>query len=393
MPANSEIQKCSIYLDHAATTPVDPVVLEAMKPYFTEQFYNPSSFYTPARACARAVDDARSTIAECFNVLSSDEIIFTGSGSESDNMAIYGIPMANSDKGRHIITIPIEHHAVLHAVERMKLHGFDHTIVPVDKDGIIDLEELKKAIRDDTVLITVMFANNEIGTIQPIKEIGEIARERGIFFHTDAVQAAGTLPIDLQELNVDALTISAHKFYGPKGVGALYLRKNVKMLSLIQGGAQENRRRAGTHNTPAIVGLAKSLKLACTNMQENNKKIGFLRDKLVKGILDNLDDVSYNGHSEKRLPNNANFCFKFVESESILLHFDMLGICASSGSACSTGSEAPSHVLAAIGITPDIARSSIRLTLGKNTTEEQVDFVTEKIIETVKKLRAMSPLL
>jgi cysteine desulfurase len=282
---------------------------------------------------------------------------------------------------------------VLHAVERMKVHGFDYTIVPVDTKGIIDMDALKKAIRDDTVLISVMYANNEIGTIQPVSEIGEIARQRGIFFHTDAVQAAGTLPIDVQDMNIDALTVSAHKFYGPKGAGALYLRKGVKMLPLIQGGAQERKRRAGTHNTPGIVGLAKALELACANVSKNNEKIRNLRNRLVKGILDNLDDVIYNGHPEKRLPSNANFCFKFIESESILLHFDMMGICASSGSACSTGSEEPSHVLAAIGITPDVARSSIRFTLGKHTTEEQVDFVMEQVIQVVKKLRAMSPLL
>ncbi|MCE1248595.1 MAG: cysteine desulfurase NifS [Firmicutes bacterium] len=381
------------YLDHAATTYVDPIVVKAMDPYFTDKFYNPSSLYTPARELASMVSDARKTVAKWINARNDTEIIFTGSGSEGDNTAIFGIAFANRHKGRHIITSPIEHPAVLETVEGMERFGFEHTIVPVDKSGILDLDELRKAIRPDTVLITVMFANNEIGSIQPVAEIGRIAREKGIFFHTDAVQAAGSLPIDVQEMNIDSLTIAAHKFYGPKGVGALYIRDGVPFERFMLGGHQERGRRAGTHNNAGIAGLAAALDLACSKMEENNKKIIYLREKLVKGIMENIPDVIYNGHPEKRLPNNTNFCFKFIESEAILLHLDMLGICASSGSACSSGSEDPSHVLAAIGLTPDIARGSIRMTLGRENTEEEIDFVIERMKKVIENLRMMSPLV
>ena len=381
-----------IYMDHAATTYTDPEVLEAMKPYFTEKFFNPSSLYSPARGCAAVVSEARKTVAKWLNAQDYREIIFTGGGSESDNLAIYGIAMANRDRGRHVITIPIEHHAVLHTVEGMGLHGFEHTLVPVDRFGVIDLDALEKAIREDTVLISVMMANNEVGTIQPIAEIGKIARKHGIFFHTDAVQAAGSLAIDVQKMNVDALSMSAHKFYGPKGVGALYLRKGIKVEPHLKGGAQEGNLRAGTLNVPGIVGLAKALDLAYSNMEETNRRITALRDKLVEEVTKRIPDVIYNGHPTRRLPNNTNFSFRFVESEAILLHLDMMGICVSSGSACSAGSDNPSHVLEAMGIKAQDARGSVRLTLGKGTTESEVEFVSQTLEKVLANLRKMSPL-
>jgi cysteine desulfurase len=382
-----------IYLDHAATTPLDPGVLEVMKPFFTDKFYNPSSIYSAARECAGHVSWARDTVARHLNAADPKEIIFTGGGSESDNLAVYGIPMANRDRGRHIITSPIEHHAILHAVEGMEAHGFTYSLAPVDRHGMVDVEALKNLIREDTVLISIMFANNEVGTVQPIEEIGAIARQRGIFFHTDAVQAAGSLPVDVQKMNIDALSMSAHKFYGPKGVGALYLRKGVKADSLIKGGGQEGGLRAGTHNTPGIVGLAAALDMACSGMKENNARIFAQRERLVKGILDRISDVGYNGHPEKRLPNNANFTFRFVESEAVLLHLNMLGIYVSSGSACSAGSDAPSHVLEAMGIPPEDARGSVRITLGKATTESEIDYVVESLVKVIGNLRLMSPLV
>ncbi len=381
-----------IYLDHAATTYTDPEVLEAMLPYFTDKFYNPSSFYSPARECSAAIDEAREKMAKILGADDPDEIIFTGGGSESDNLAIYGICMANADRGKHIISIPIEHHAVLHPLEEMKRLGFEYTLVPVDEYGMVRVEDVERAIRDDTVLITIMYANNEVGTIQPIEEIGRLAKERGIFFHTDAVQACGALPIDVKKLNVDALSISAHKFYGPKGVGALYLRKGVKIRAHISGGGQEKGRRAGTHNTPGIVGLAKALEIAYKNLEENNERISHLRNKLVKRITEEIPDVLFNGHPTHRLPNNASFCFKYIDSEAILLHLNLEGICVSSGSACSTGSDAPSHVLSAMGIPPEVARGSIRMTLGKGTTEEEIDRTIEVTKNVVEKLRAMSPI-
>ncbi len=381
-----------IYMDHAATTYLDPEVRDAMEPYFTERFFNPSSLYSPARQCASAITDARKTVARWINARDHREIIFTGGGSESDNLAIYGIAMAHRDRGRHIITIPIEHHAVLHTVEGMKLHGFDYTLVPVDKYGMVNMEALMKALRDDTILISIMTANNEMGTIQPVAEIGQIARERGIFFHTDAVQAMGAIPIDVQAMNIDALSMSAHKFYGPKGVGALYLRDGIKIEPHIRGGGQEKKIRAGTHNVPGIVGLAKALDMACENMEETSRRIGTLRQKLVDEITGRIPDVVYNGHPAKRLPNNANFTFRFVESEAVLLHLDMMGICASSGSACSAGSENPSHVLEAMGVSAQDARGSLRLTLGKGTTEKEVEFVSQALEKILGNLRKMSPL-
>lgn len=387
------MEKKIIYLDHAATTYTDPEVLAAMKPYFTDKYFNPSSSYSPARDCAKAVFESRKTVAEILNAEEPEEIIFTSGGTESDNLAIFGIAVANQDRGRHIITSAVEHHAVLHAVEAMEKLGFDYTIVPVDKFGMIDLDQLEKSIRDDTVLISVMYANNEVGTVQPIEKIGEMARERGIYFHADAVQAVGSLPLDVKKLNVDALSISGHKFYGPKGVGALYLKKGVKIEPHMKGGSQEFGKRSGTHNTPGIVGLAHAMKIAVARSQEHNAKITMLRDKLLKSVLDNIPDTLYNGHPEKRLPNNLNFCFKYVDSEAILIHLDMLGICASAGSACAAGSEDPSHVLKAMGIPPEVARGSVRFTLGKDTTEDEIDFVSRHLIEILEKIRKMSPMV
>lgn len=389
------MEKNIIYLDHAATTYTDPEVFEAMKPYFMDKFYNPSSLYTPARDVANAVGEARRTVARWIGAEKETEIIFTGSGSEGDNMLITGIALAAREqgKGNHIITTPIEHEAVLQTLEGLEKFGFEHTLVPVDKFGMLEMDKLKEAVRDDTVLITIMFANNEVGTIQPIAEIGKFAREKGICFHTDAVQAVGSVPINVREMNIDALTMAAHKFYGPKGVGAVYLREEVPYRSFIRGGSQEAGRRAGTHNNPGIVGLAKALDLACSNMEEVSGRITGLRQKLVKGIQENIPDVIFNGHPTKRLPNNANFAFRFIESEAILLRLDLLGICASSGSACSAGSDAPSHVLEAMGLTPDIARGSLRMTLGKGTTDEQIDFVLESLVKIISDLRAMSPLV
>jgi len=386
------MDKKIIYLDHAATTYTDPEVLKAIEPYFTEKFYNPSSLYTPARAVANAIKSSRETIARWIGAKYDREIIFTASGSEGDNAAIFGIAFACRDRGRHIITSAVEHPAVLKTVIGMERFGFDYTILPVDKFGMVNTEDVREAIRDDTVLITIMLANNEVGTIQPIKKIGEIARERGIYFHTDAVQAVGSVPINVQEMNVDALTMAAHKLYGPKGVGALYLREGVPFDRFIKGGHQENGKRAGTHNNPGIVGLAKAVDLACTNMEENNRRIIKLRDKLINNIMEKIPHVILNGHPTKRLPNNTNFCFKYIDSEAILLQLDMLGVCASSGSACSSGDEEPSPVLKAMGVPPEIARGSLRLTLGKGTTDEEIDFVSEKLVGIVEKLREMSPL-
>lgn len=387
------MDKKIIYLDHAATTYTDPEVFRAIEPYFTDKFYNPSSLYSPARDVAHAIISARITIAKWIGANIDREIIFTASGSEGDNAVIFGIAYANRDKGRHIITSAVEHPAVLEAVAGMERFGFEYTILPVDKFGMVDPETVKDAIRDDTVLITIMLANNEVGTIQPIKEIGKIARERGVYFHTDAVQAVGSVPIDVQEMNVSALTMAAHKLYGPKGVGAIYLRDGIPFDSFIKGGHQESGKRAGTHNNPGIVGLAKAVELAYSKIEENNERIIRLREKLIKNVLENIPDVILNGHPTKRLPNNTNFCFKYIDSEAILLHLDMLGVCASSGSACSSGMEDSSLVLKAMGIPPEIARGSLRMTLGKDTTDEEIDFVVEKLIDIVGKLREMSPLV
>lgn len=380
-----------VYMDHAATTYVKKEVLEAMLPYFTENFGNPSSVYTFARKSKRAIEDAREKVAKALNAL-PDEIFFTGGGSEADNWAIKGVAFANKDRGNHIITTKIEHHAVLHACEYLEKHGFEVTYLDVDEYGMVDLDELKKAITDKTILITIMFANNEIGTIEPIAEIGKIAREKGIIFHTDAVQAIGNVKIDVKEMNIDLLSLAAHKFYGPKGVGALYIRKGIKIDNLIHGGGQERRRRAGTENLPGIVGLGKAIELATQDIDGHNEKIKKLRDRLLNGIMKNIPYTKLNGHPEKRLPGNINVSFRFIEGESLLLLLDQLGICASTGSACSSGSLDPSHVLLAIGLPHEIAHGSLRLSLGDLNTEEDVDYVLSVLPNIVQRLREMSPL-
>lgn len=380
-----------IYMDNAATTPIKREVLEAMMPYFTDKYGNPSSIYSIGGQSRNAIERAREKVSKVFNA-KPQEIFFTSCGSESDNWAIKGIAYANRKRGNHIITSKIEHHAVLHTCQYLEKQGFKVTYLDVDEYGFINLDQLKESIRDDTILISIMFANNEIGTIQPIAEIGKIAKEKGIYFHTDAVQAIGNIKIDVNELNIDLLSLSAHKFYGPKGIGALYIRQGVKIDPLISGGAQERNRRAGTENVPYIVGLGKAIELAYKNIDEHNEKLTKLRKRLIKGIFDNIDYVRLNGDEEKRLPGNANFCFRFIEGESILLSLDMEGIAGSSGSACTSGSLDPSHVLLAIGLPHEIAHGSLRLTLGDFNTEEDVDYVVEKLTEIVARLRAMSPL-
>ncbi|HCS73888.1 MAG TPA: cysteine desulfurase NifS [Clostridiales bacterium] len=380
-----------IYLDHAATTYTKPEVLEEMLPYFTEMYGNPSSVHSFGRETRKALDLARDRVARAINADSND-IYFTGSGTESDNWAIKGVALANREKGNHIITSSIEHHAVMHTCGKLEREGFAVTYLPVDKYGLVDPELVREAITDKTILISIMTANNEIGTIQPIKEIGIIAQGRNIIFHTDAVQAIGSIPVDVNEMNVDLLSISAHKFYGPKGVGALYMRKGVKAQQMIHGGAQEKNRRAGTENLPAIVGLGKAIELAVTDMPARNTRIQSLRDRLIEGIMSNVDNTLLNGHPTRRLPGNVNFSFEFIEGESLLLSLDIKGIAGSSGSACTSGSLDPSHVLLAIGLPHETAHGSLRLTLGDQNTEEEVDYVLEVLPQVVQRLREMSPL-
>lgn len=380
-----------VYMDNAATTPVKKEVLEAMIPYFVEFYGNPSSIYEIGRKSRAAIDEAREKIAKIIGA-DSKEIYFTSSGTEADNWAIKGVALANKEKGNHIITSKIEHHAVLHACEYLEKHGFEVTYLDVDEYGLVDLQQLKNSINENTILITIMLANNEIGTIQPIKEIGQIAKETGIYFHTDAVQAMGNIKIDVEDLGVDLLSMSAHKFYGPKGVGALYIRKGVKLHPFIHGGAQEKNRRAGTENVAGIVGLSKALELAYEKIDDHNEKLSKLRNKLIKEITEKIDHVRLNGHPEKRLPGNVNLAFEFIEGESLLLSLDMVGIAASSGSACTSGSLDPSHVLLAIGLPHEIAHGSLRLTLGDFNTEEEVDYVVESLVKIVERLRQMSPL-
>jgi cysteine desulfurase len=380
-----------IYLDHAATTPVDPAVVEAMLPYFTENFGNPSSVYTEGRLVKKALEAARLQVATAINA-DPREIYFTGSGSEADNWAIKGIAMKNQAKGKHIITSAIEHHAVLHTCEYLEKQGFEVTYLPVDEYGLVSLEDLKKAIRKDTILVSIMFANNEIGTIEPIKEIGEIVKEKGIIFHTDAVQALGNIPVDVKDLNVDLLSISGHKIYGPKGIGALYIRKGVPIDNLIHGGAQERKKRAGTENTAEIIAFGKAAELATQHLEENAEHMKRLKSRLIKGVMDNIPQVRLNGHPINRLPGNVNFCFDYIEGESILLSLDIIGIAGSSGSACTSGSLDPSHVLLAIGLPAGVAHGSLRLTIGKHTTEEDIDYVVENLIQIIERLRKMSPI-
>lgn len=381
-----------IYLDNAATTKTRPEVVEAMLPYFNELYGNPSSIYEFAMQNKKAIDDSRSIIAKAIGA-ETNEIYFTGGGTEADNWALIATAEAFEQKGKHIITSKIEHHAVLHTCEYLqKKRGFEVTYLDVDEFGLVKLDQLEKAIRPDTILISIMFANNEIGTIQPIKEIGEIAKKHNIAFHTDAVQAFGQLDIDVKELGIDMLSASAHKVNGPKGIGFLYIRKGLRIGSFIHGGAQERGRRAGTENVPYIVGFGKAVEMAMAGMKERTSKEIELRDYLIKRVLVEVPYTRLNGHRTRRLPNNANFSFQFIEGESLLIMLDMNNICASSGSACTSGSLDPSHVLLAIGLPHEIAHGSLRLTLNEEITFEEIDYTVEKIKEIVNKLRQMSPL-
>lgn len=380
-----------IYLDNAATTKVDHEVLEAMLPYFEEVYGNASSIYRFAGQAKKAVDDAREVVADYLGA-KPKEIYFTAGGSESDNWALKATAYAKKDKGRHIITSKIEHHAILHTCEYLEKQGFEVTYLDVDENGVVKLDELKKAIREDTILISIMFANNEIGTIEPIKEIGKIAHEKGIIFHTDAVQAYGHVPINVDELGIDILSASGHKINGPKGVGIMYLRDTVKIGSFIHGGAQERGRRAGTHNTPGIVGFAKATEVAVKKLEKRHEYESALRDYLIERIENEVPYAKLNGHRTDRLSNNVNFSFRFIEGESLLIMLDQKGICASSGSACTSGSLDPSHVLLAIGLPHEIAHGSLRLTLSDETTKEEIDYVVEQIKFVVDRLRSMSPL-
>lgn len=383
--------KKTIYLDNAATTRTAPAVVDAMLPYFNEYYGNPSSVYDLATPSKRVIAHARETIAGAIGA-KTNEIYFTGGGTEADNWAIIASAEAYQAKGKHIITSKIEHHAVLHTCEYLESRGYEVTYVDVDEFGIIKLEELKKAIRPTTILITVMFANNEIGTIQPIKEIGAIAKERGILFHTDAVQAFGHLPINVDEYNIDMLSASAHKLNGPKGVGMLYIRTGIKTRSFMHGGAQERKRRGGTENVPGIVGFGKAAELALQKLAAGDDRERQLRDYLMERVMKEVPYVRINGHRTKRLSNNVNFAFQFIEGESLLIMLDMEGICGSSGSACTSGSLDPSHVLLAIGLPHEIAHGSLRLTLSEENTKEELDYVVAKIKVIVQKLRNMSPL-
>ncbi len=380
-----------IYLDNAATTKTAPEVVDAMLPYFTEKFGNPSSVYSFASGNKEVISGQRDIIAGVLGA-KSNEIYFTAGGSESDNWALKAAAEAYADKGNHIITTKIEHHAILHTAEYLEKRGFEVTYLNVDEDGKISLDELKSAIRPTTILISVMFANNEIGTIQPVREIGEIACEHGILFHTDAVQAFGQVPIDVDECHIDMLSASGHKLNGPKGIGFLYIRKGVKIRSFVHGGAQERKRRAGTENVPGIVGLGAAVKRAASTMEERMEKESRLRDYLIGRVTQEIPYCRLNGHKTDRLPNNANFSFRFVEGESLLIMLDGKGICASSGSACTSGSLDPSHVLLAIGLPHEIAHGSLRLTLGGETTKEEIDYVVDSLKEIVGTLRNMSPL-
>ena len=385
------MEKKIIYLDHAATTATRPEVVDAMLPYFTENFWNPSSVYTPALNNRKVVDESRETIARSLGT-TPENIYFTAGGSESDNWALKCTAEAYANKGKHIITSKIEHHAILHTCEYLEKKGFEITYIDVDENGILKLDDLKAAIRPDTILISVMFANNEIGTIQPIKEIGEIAKEHGILFHTDAVQAYGHVPINVDDLHIDMMSASGHKINGPKGIGFLYIRTGVKIRSFIHGGAQERKRRAGTENVPGIVGFGKAAEIAAANMEERIKYESELRDYLMDRVIAEIPYARINGSRENRLPNNANFSFQFIEGESMLIMLDDKGICGSSGSACTSGSLDPSHVLLAIGLPHEIAHGSLRLTLSEETTKEDIDYTVESLKAIVSRLRSMSPL-
>ncbi len=381
-----------IYLDHAATTPTHPEVVEAMLPYFTDGFGNPSSIYSYGQEAKGAIEQARTRVAELIGAR-TEEIIFTSGGTEADNFALKGVAHANEHKGNHIITTSIEHHAVMEAGKSLEKRGLRMTYLPVDEYGLVNPDDVKRAITEKTILISVMHANNEVGTIEPVAEVGEIAHEAGIYFHTDAVQAVGHIPVNVDKLNVDLLSISGHKFYGPKGVGALYVRKGTKLVSFMHGGGQERRRRAGTENVPAIVGLGKAAALAAQEVGKEAERLARLRDKLIKGLMERIDHIRLNGHPTKRLPNNVNVSVDFVEGESMLLNLDLEGICASTGSACSSASLEPSHVLLALGLSPEQAHGSLRFTAGRENTEADVERVLDVLPGIVAKLRAMSPLL
>ncbi len=380
-----------IYLDNAATTQVYSEVLHVMEPYFTEYYGNPAAVYTFASEASKAVDTARQTIADALNAEKQD-IYFTGGGSESDNWALKAAVEAYASKGKHIITTKIEHHAILHTCEYLEKQGCEVTYLDVDENGLVKLDELEAAIRPDTILISVMMANNEIGTIEPVKEIGEIAKKHGVLFHTDAVQAFGHVPIDVKEMNIDMLSASGHKVNGPKGIGFMYIRKGIKLRSFIHGGAQERSRRAGTHNVPGIVGFGKATELAVADMEKRMAYETELRDYLIKRVMEEIPYTKLNGDPVKRLPNNANFCFRFIEGESMLILLSQNGICASSGSACTSGSLDPSHVLLAIGCPHEIAHGSLRLTLSEKTTKEEIDFTVDTLKGIIERLRNMSPL-
>jgi cysteine desulfurase len=379
------------YFDYAATTPVHPDVVKAMLPYFTEFFGNPSSIHQFGQQAKQAMETARENVAKLLGAR-PDEIVFTSGGSEADNMALKGVALANEAKGKHIITSAIEHHAVLETAHFLEKRGFRVTYLPVDKYGTVDPQAVSDAISDDTILVSIMHANNEVGTIQPVAQIGAIAKQRGVLFHTDAVQTVGHVPINLKAMNVDLLSASAHKLYGPKGVGILYVRKGTRLVSLIHGGEQERRRRASTENIPGIVGFGKAAEIAMQEMTEEAEHLTALRDKLIDGLLSRINDIRLNGHPTQRLPNNVNVSVRYVEGESMLLNLDMEGIAASTGSACSSGTLEPSHVLLALGLSHEEAHGSIRLSLGRYTTENDIDRVLEVLPRVVSKLRAMSPL-
>lgn len=376
-----------IYLDHNSTTPVHPLVLKEMLPYFSEEYGNPSSLHSSGRKAREAVEDARIRVARLIGPVEAVDIVFTSGGTESDNLAIKGAAHALKNKGRHIITSRIEHYAVLNACEFLAQEGYEVTYLPVDEYGVIDIDALRRSIRHDTILISIMSANNEVGTVEPVREIAEIAREKGILFHTDAVQALGKLPIDAEETGIGLLSVSAHKIYGPKGAGALYISKKAKITPLIHGGHHERNRRGGTENVAGIVGFGKACQLAGENMEIDNKRIAALRDGLWNGINRNIEDVKLNGHPAKRLPNTLNVSFGCVEGESVLFNLDLKGIAASSGSACASGSLGPSHVLSAIGVGPDFAQGSVRFSLGSGNTEAEIDTVLKELPPIISKLR------
>jgi cysteine desulfurase len=380
-----------IYFDHSATTPVDGEVAKLMVDYMTDKFGNPSSVHCFGREVAKAVEEARIEVARLIGA-NTNEIFFTGSGTEADNWAIKGIAYANQKKGNHIITTAIEHHAVLHTCGYLEKQGFEITYLPVDENARVSFEDVKNAITDQTILISVMFANNEVGTLQPMKEIGQLSRQKGIYFHTDAVSAVGNFPIDVKEYNIDLLTLSGHKFHGPKGIGALYIRRGAKIEAVQHGGAQEKNMRAGTENVLGIVGLGKAAEIANRDMEKKMAHVQLLRENLIAGIQGKISDCKLNGHPEMRLPGNANFCFSYIEGESLLLNLDIKGIAVSTGSACASGSLDPSHVLLAMGLSHEAAQGSLRITLGRDNTQEDVDYCLEILPQIVERLRSMSPL-